>query len=78
MGKHNKTGTFIDGTLVAKLRKIKGLSQEELAEKANLSDSSIAKYEKKKVAGIQPKSAKQLSKKYSENNYKLFVKWPIS
>ena len=73
MGKHNKTGTFIDGTLVAKLRKIKGLSQEELAEKANLSDSSIAKYEKKKVAGIQPISAKQLADALGEPLDKLLT-----
>ena len=73
MGKRDKTGTFIDGTLVAKLRKIKGLSQEELAEKANLSERSIAKYEKKKVAGIQPKSAKQLADALGEPLDKLLT-----
>ena len=73
MGKHDRTGTFIDGTLVAKLRKSKGLSQEELAEKANLSERSIAKYEKKKAAGIQPKSAKQLADALGEPLDKLLV-----
>lgn len=61
MTKQGKNGTYIDGECLSDLRKSKGLSQQALADKAGISKRSIEDYERKKVAGIQPSSAKRLA-----------------
>lgn len=61
MAKQRKNGTYIDGERLSYLRKTKGFSQQELADKAGISKRSIEDYEKQKVAGLRPNSAKRLA-----------------
>ena len=61
MTKRTSNRTYIDGEILSALRKSKGLSQEALADKANLSKRSVEDYERRKCAGLRPDSAKRLA-----------------
>lgn len=73
MAKRAKNRTYIDGERLSELRKSKGLSQQALADIADLSRRSIEDYERKKVAGIRPQSVKQLAEALEEPLDKLLA-----
>lgn len=51
----------INGTLLSRLRKEMGLSQEKLAGRADVSEGSIRNYEHKGVHGIHPETLKKVA-----------------